>query len=490
MRKRGLIPLLLVGLIGAAAGSVLLPHGSHGGDSASNLPGTDRELAIVLKRAFRDQSAFSLFRSWRTGEAVREFYLSRNFAPLWTVNGRPSARYRLAQDYLDTIGGEGLPASDYVLPTMAGDAISLAERELIATRTVLRYAQDANGGRVDFAKVAREIAYPAKTLDVAAFLRGIADEDHVVTALQSLHPVHPHYLALRSALAELRSAGQPADIVIANMERWRWLPREFADSHMIVGIPDATVRIVHEGKLVFVARAVVGKPETPTPLLTTTMTSLTFNPVWNVPPSIAGEDVMIAIARNADLRERTGFSVVAGPDGTARLVHKPGVANPLGRVRFNLANSFAIYLHDTPEKFLFEETKRIFSHGCVRAENALSLATKILSIQRGEVTPDLRSLMQQEDVEVALASSLPVYFTYETLLSGGDRGASRRAPDVYGYDAALIDLLRARRKEPKTIALGALAPAPQQHFVTRLYGRLVKRIQANAAYKAVLAALS
>jgi murein L,D-transpeptidase YcbB/YkuD len=491
MRKRGLVPLLLVGLIGATTGGALLLHAVQASHFPVDQSQADRELAVTLKRLLREEGARSLFRGSRTRDAVRDFYSSRTFAPLWTEGGGPSARYGLARDYLQSVGDEGLQAADYVLPVMSGDAAALARRELIATRTVLRYAQDANSGRVDPARIAREIAYPERTLNVAAFLDRIADEQHVAAALKSLHPVHPHYKALKHALAELRSSGQPTDGVIANMERWRWLPREFSANRMIVNIPDATVRFVHNGELVFVARAVVGKLTTPTPLIAATITSLTFNPVWNVPPSMAGEDAMIALARNPDLREQTGFSLAAGPDGSARLVHQPGVTNPLGRVRFNLPNSFAIYLHDTPERFLFEQTNRAFSHGCVRTENALSLAAKVLSVEQGGTNgaPDLRSLMAQDNVEVPLAASLPIYFVYETLLSD-EGGAWRRAADLYAYDAILIELLRARRIERETAVLASMAPAQPQHFVTRLYGRLMKRIQAIAAVKAVLATLS
>ncbi len=473
MRKRGLIPLLLVAAIGSTAVFAPLFRNNSANDIAESPSVPDRDVAVIVKRMLRDEEASSLFRGWRTREAVREFYASRGFAPLWIENGGPSSRYTLTREYLETVGKEGMQASDYVLPAMKGAAAILAQHELMATRTVLRYAQDANGGRVDFRKIAREIAYGVKTLDAATFLRRIAEEGKVVAALQSLHPAHPRYVALRYALAELSAAGQPTDIVVANMERWRWLPHDFEPTRIVVNVPDYSLRLHEKGEPAFLARIVAGSPATPTPLLVSSMTSITFNPVWNVPASIVRSPAMQPFVADETLRRQARMSLVTDANGRPLLSQAPGPQNPLGRVRFNLPNAFAVYLHDTPDSAPFERPIRALSHGCVRMENARSLAETILATDIGESAGQrVRELLGEEDADHALAAPLPVYFTYETVVLDQD-GAWQQMPDVYRYDARVLEQLNNREIPPDRIAL-TREPERKPTLSERIYRRVQK----------------
>ncbi|MGL4557660.1 MAG: L,D-transpeptidase family protein, partial [Afipia sp.] len=142
------------------------------------------------------------------------------------------------------------------------------------------------------------------------------------------------------------------DIVRANMERWRWLPRELGakqlgDAYVILNIPDYTLKLMQGSKQVWTTRVVVGKPgKHATPELTETMKFITVNPTWNVPPSIIYNEYLPALAQDPTVLDRMGLKLARAADGSVRISQPPGEANALGRIRFNFPNKFLVYQHD------------------------------------------------------------------------------------------------------------------------------------------------
>jgi murein L,D-transpeptidase YcbB/YkuD len=485
MQLRRLIPLIFAGTTLATA-TALVAYERRPNDFPLNstLTAADQDLARALRKILFDRRGPPVIEGVQTRAAVGEFYKNRGFAPLWVANGKPSARFVRARDYLATIDREGLEPQDYAFPDLAGDPTSLAMRELAVTRTLLRYAQDANGGRVSFSRLSPNISYPPKSVDAVSVLSQVSDAENVQTALQSFHPAHPHYLALKRALSERRAdptvAPEQVDRVIANLERWRWLPHELASSHVVVNIPDYTLRLVHDGEIVFLGSVIVGKPSTPTPLIAATMNSLTFNPIWNVPASIAQSEAMLAFAWDSGQRQQAGLTLTTGDDGRPRMSQSPGGTNPLGRVRFNLPNPFAVYQHDTPDNFLFEQTMRAFSHGCVRVDNALDYAAAILSMQPGGkgAAPKVSALLQADNADVALAAPLPVHFTYETMTRDND-GGWQAAPDIYNYDQPLLALLQSRRIRQDRVPASAGAASQARRSLGGFVQEAAHRVRAG-----------
>ena len=144
--------------------------------------------------------------------------------------------------------------------------------------------------------------------------------------------------------------GDPSNAIIANMERWRWLPRDLGRTHVMVNVPDYTLRVVKDGSLVWRTKIVAGKPQTPTPLLSAAMNTVIVNPSWYVPQSIIQNELLPQYEKDPLIFERMGLEVKRGPDGNINVVQPPGAANALGRIKFNFPNKFQVYLHDTPEK--------------------------------------------------------------------------------------------------------------------------------------------
>ena len=245
----------------------------------------------------------------------------------------------------------------------------------------------------------------------------------------------------------LNGRAQPnhvTDIILANMERWRWMPHRLPDTYVIVNLPDFTLRVMHNGKQVWTTRIVIGKPEMPTPIMTADMKYITVNPTWNVPPSIVNHEYLPALAQDPTVLERMGLRVERAADGSIHISQPPGDKNALGRVRFNFPNKFLVYQHDTPDKYMFANDRRAFSHGCMRVQDPVHYAEVLLSLVRpgDNYTEDrIRHMFGSNEVDIQFPSFIPVNLTYQTAFVD-DAGKLELRDDVYGRDRALIAILK------------------------------------------------
>jgi murein L,D-transpeptidase YcbB/YkuD len=259
-------------------------------------------------------------------------------------------------------------------------------------------------------------------------------------------------------LIALNGSTREQDIaaIAANLERWRWMPRDLGAFHVEVNVPEFMVRVIKDGAPVHETRIVVGTPRHPTPTFTHVIDHIVVNPYWNVPQSIIANEMMPDIRRNPyGFFRRGGYQVFARVRGRMRQINPywvnwwavsprqiqirqiPGDFNALGRIKFMFPNQHAVYLHDTPAKSLFRRDYRAFSHGCVRVENPLDFADAILPV----AAPDWNSTRLQrlyggKERSVSLASPIPIHLSYFTIIVEAD-GELRRFEDIYGYDSKM-----------------------------------------------------
>jgi murein L,D-transpeptidase YcbB/YkuD len=241
-----------------------------------------------------------------------------------------------------------------------------------------------------------------------------------------------------------RQPDRPIDIVLANMERWRWMPHDLGKSYVIVNLPDYTLRVFHDGEQVWMTRIVAGKPTMATPIMTAEMKFITVNPTWNVPPSIVAHEYMPALAQDPTVLARMGLRVSTNPDGTIHISQPPGDANALGRLRFNFPNKFLVYQHDTPNKNFFALDKRALSHGCMRVQDPVKYAEVLLSIVRpgeGYTQERIRKMFTQGEQDIQFPHYMPVHLTYQTAFVD-EEGNLQFRDDVYGRDKALLAILK------------------------------------------------
>jgi murein L,D-transpeptidase YcbB/YkuD len=241
-----------------------------------------------------------------------------------------------------------------------------------------------------------------------------------------LKPEHPNYAALRTAYATEQDPARHATLAL-NMERWRWLPQSLGQDYVLVNVAAFEVSLWRQGHQVGIWPIVDGKPKSPTPEFSATITGVTLNPWWDVPANIVRESIGRMMSRHPALARQRGY-VRQG----ARYRQRPGPANSLGQMKLAMPNPFDVYLHDTPEKQLFAKESRAFSHGCMRVGDALGFATTLLQgvKTREEVDAILAS---GQSPTIPLAAALPVFVTYFTVHPGQD-GALVFSPDVYHRD--------------------------------------------------------
>ncbi|WP_025034134.1 L,D-transpeptidase family protein [Bradyrhizobium sp. DOA9] len=243
------------------------------------------------------------------------------------------------------------------------------------------------------------------------------------------------------------------DVVLVNMERWRWLPRDLGapslgDAYVILNIPDFTLKVMQRGQQVWTTRVVTGKPGShATPLLTETMKYITVNPTWNVPPSIVYNEYLPALQQDPTVLQRMGLRLEQNRDGSVHISQPPGEANALGRIRFNFPNKFLVYQHDTPDKHLFARDERAFSHGCMRVQNPDQYASVLLNIvmPNEKYTPErVRSMYGKSEIDLKFPTPIPVNITYQTAFVD-EAGKLQFRKDVYGRDATMINILKNNR---------------------------------------------
>ncbi len=225
-----------------------------------------------------------------------------------------------------------------------------------------------------------------------------------------------------------------------NLRRIRQRVIDPEDTLLRVNIPAFRVTLHEAGRVTFSTRAIVGRPEHPTPQLRTRVTAITLNPPWNVPRTIVREDLARRFARDPGYAERRGFYAVnsdralsAFDWSEAPMVavrQAPGPANALGRIKFEMPNARAIYLHDTPEPQLFERRRRAFSAGCVRVEQPLQLAARVTGLDRERLE---RMVGSGDTRTVRLGWRVPVQLVYFTAWVN-PLGRVQFRPDIYGRD--------------------------------------------------------
>jgi L,D-transpeptidase YcbB len=433
-----------------------------------------------------------------TDSSLARFYEARWLQPAWLREGTISRQVGELLEVVSRADAEGLDPADYLTPEL--DALlhrhllpdETWRLDSLLTHTFFVYARDVSVGRVEPPLVDSQWTASPHGTDVVSLLEAALDADRVRPALHGLAPPQPGYRALRNALWRYRELarvgdwpaplgqrlavegydttaglsaavrqfqtlhGLEADGIVGpetraqldiapsrraeqialNLERWRWLPRALGERHIVVNSAAFSLQLLDDETVTFTARAIVGRPDWPTPILSATATGLVFRPVWRVPRTIALQELLPIIERDSSYLARQGFHIV-----DSQLVQEPGPANPLGGVKLVFWNPFSVFIHDTPTQPPFSERWRAFSHGCVRVEGADALAARLLPTWPAD---SIRAAMGNgRERWVSLPQSLPVHLVYWTAWAADDFVAF--AADAYGWDEKLAHALSARR---------------------------------------------
>jgi len=359
-----------------------------------------------------------------------------------------------------------VPPAEYQ-PTAAEDQ---AATEIAISLAVLKYARAARSGGAEPSAIAKVYAVEPTVRPPKEVMTEIAASPTPDGYLTGLHPKHPQFEKLRQALMKAQTDAEKERIE-ANMDRWRWMPEALGETYVWLNIPEFMLHVVKDGETVQSEKAVVGKPNNPTPVLSADMTEIIFNPERVVPLSVIRRDVLPKLRKSgglfgvgaAPILEQYQLTVknrgrAIDPDkmdwdtvdlSKLTFVQAPGPTNILGKVQFLYPNDRDIYLHDTIIKAQLSRAVRAEGQEEPRVANPEKLAQRLLVESNGVSAARANQLASSGSTSsVKFDKPIPVHMTYFTVVVN-DQGEVKIFDDVYKLDD---------RREPDDAA--AVTPRP------------------------------
>lgn len=349
-------------------------------------------------------------------------------------------------DAIDASADEGLRPADYdrdAIAELVADGRSGPDADAVAERAARSLAHDYADGRVENReRFDWHIGHsPAALASLDADLDHAVEDKKVRSYLKGLLPADARYGALRDALkATPRDDTARIASIRASMERWRWMPRALGDDYVMVNVPAYRLTLFQGDTAVAAHDVVVGAPKTPTPQIVAYAGSIVVNPWWTLPPTVLAEGKRYSAAKGYVYSRAGGRTIVR---------QKPGPQNALGRMKIDMPNEYAIYLHDTPAKAAFAKQDRALSHGCIRVKDIQGLADELYESSGVET-----ALAGDATQTLQLQKSVPVYIVYFT--AGVRDGSVVTYADPYGRDAAVNAALDGKSAPPLQYASAAL----------------------------------
>lgn len=477
-----------LGIGEAAPSDLAAPQPDLAAPQPQPAPG-DPELQALLSGA--DAASLGGQRLLHPG-LVRAFYAEHGDEPFWE---RRPQRARALLGAVFRAEDQGLDPAMFHAEALSGRAAPLSPlaRDVLTSDAVLSYADAlAEGAVPPRERPKTEALHPTPIDVVAAVDRAIAAPDPAA-ALAALAPSSPAYEAMRRAYvyyhalavgvpvsrrampymrpasyggydrdgyapregyageapyrpddgyARARSwtAERRARQLAVNLERLRWLPRHMPGERVVVNTATQRLQLFEDNRPTFSTRVVVGMPTWQTPEFQSRISDVEFNPPWNVPPHIFQKEIAPKLARDPHYLAQHHMRWL-GPQTVQQVA---GPHSALGRLKFEISDPYEIYLHDTPEKFLFRLANRMKSHGCVRVQDPQELAARVLDVSPAEIE---RHIAEGRTVWQPLPRPVSVYIVYQTAAVTPSGGIAFYA-DPYHRDAEIWRLLTGSRDEP------------------------------------------
>lgn len=449
-------------------------------------------LAEKFKTTFESRKS-----TYKNPKFLTAFYEANDFEPVILMKHLPDKKLAEAVNFLNQAGLHGLDSSRFdgtKLTELLDKAYKkkqvksideayqlLVDLELTAANALTNYSNAIQFGVISPRKIYAQYYVATKRPDSASFLSVFQTKD-IKQFLDSIQPKEPQYLALQNALRDgiqipNTSKDETLKILKVNLERLRWKNLPTEDKYVWVNIPNFMLDVVENGKSVLTMKVCVGegrnednqnrlaeydendfKKDRPfnreTPQLKSLIHSVQVNPIWNIPESIATNEITKLAAKDPYYLANNNIDVFlngqkvedpetidwseAGVGKTYAFKQRPGDDNALGKIKFLFNNQSSVYLHDTPSKSAFKQNMRAVSHGCVRVEKPLELALALFG--RGGKFDKIKTGMESNDpkaTDIGLPKQIPVYLTYITCWADAD-GKLQYRKDVYGLDIVLL----------------------------------------------------
>jgi murein L,D-transpeptidase YcbB/YkuD len=404
--------------------------------------------------------------------ALVDFYTGRHGEALWvTAAGlKPEAKTLAAE--IANAGAYALDPSRFKLPTLAGGALtatdtdSLADAEIQYSKAALLYARDARGGRIpDPAEMlTTNLDRRPQWIEPRVVIEALAATHEPDAYLRSLQPQQPQFEKLRQIyLTMLPKDGKPGPLspaakrIRANMEMWRWMWPNMGDFYVLNNIPEFMQYVYKDGQIIRSEKIVAGLVDKQSTIFSRPLKYVVLRPAWRVPESIKVNELWPNLIRGGGMMRQYALQIQT-KDGdnvdyrkidwattdirNYEVIQPPGPKSVLGHVKFSFPSQHTIYMHDTPDKWMFRPAQRTLSHGCLRVWNPMQLAELILKEDKGWDASKVAELDRSGPLnnEIPITKEIPIHLVYFTAWVDDD-GKLKTFRDVYGHEKRVTQAL-------------------------------------------------
>jgi L,D-transpeptidase YcbB len=404
-------------------------------------------------------------------DALKAFYAARANAPLWIANGKLSPRAEAAMAEMAASADYGLDPAAFAVPSAPGtDPAKLAAAELQLTTAALTYARYAKGGRIaDPANMlSTQLDRRPQWVDPKVVLDALAASQTPDMYLRGLNPTHPQFERLRQLYVKalgksgnLAKLSKEAKRLRANMEMWRWMANDMGTQagvgrgmYVFNNIPEFMQYVYKDGEVVRTERIVAGQLDKQSAIFSRPLKFVVLRPQWRVPESIKVNELWPSLKRGGGYMKKFALEMETKDgdridwrklDWTTTDIREYEVVQPngprsvLGHVKFSFPSQHTIYMHDTPDKYMFRSARRTHSHGCLRVQNPMELARMVLLEDKGWDADKVAELDKSGPMnnEIAIEKRIPVHLVYFTQWVT-DEGKLKSFADVYGHEKRVM----------------------------------------------------
>lgn len=442
--------------------------------------------------------------------AIAEFYTANDSKMLWMSDTAALPKARALITELKNADAYGLSAKDFRLPDLPeSDTATLttraaADAEVQLTTAALKYARFARGGRINdpAAQLNTNLDRRPQWIEPKVVLEQLASSDAPDAVLRGLHPKHPQFERLRELYVKAlpSTPGAPlsasAKRLRANMEMWRWMNEDMGSLHVLNNIPEFMQYVYKDGQIIRSEKIVAGMLDKQSSIFSRPLKYVVLRPQWRVPESIKVNEIWPSLIRGGgymrqyalELETKGGERVdwrkidwVKTDIRNYEVVQPPGPKSVLGHVKFTFPSQHTIFMHDTPDKWMFRSSQRTLSHGCLRVQKPMELAEIVLMEDKGWDKEKIAELNRSGPLnnEVAIDKRIPIHLVYFTAWVGDD-GHQKIFADIYGHEKRVTQALDGEWDKIKkgrdhlapvepinTSAVAARAPATANRALSR-----------------------
>ena len=403
--------------------------------------------------------------------ALTDFYAARDGKPLWTTDTGITAKALLLVSELKNADAYGLAAKDFQLSdvpeseTAAQTTEAAANAELQLSLAALKYVRFARGGRItDPAdQLNSNLDRRPQWVDPKLVLEQLATSTAPDAVLRGYQPKHPQFEKLRELYVKALPTKPNAPLsasakrLRANMEMWRWMNEDMGAMYVLNNIPEFMQYVYKDGKIIRSERIVAGMIDKQSSIFSRPLKYVVLRPQWRVPESIKVNEIWPSLIRGGgymrqyalELESKDGkrldwrkFDWVKTDIRNYEVVQPSGPKSVLGKVKFTFPSQHTIFMHDTPDKWMFRSVQRTLSHGCLRVQKPMELAELILMEDKGWDKAKVAELNRSGPLnnEVVIDKVIPIHLVYFTVWVGDD-DRQKIFGDIYGHEKRVTQAL-------------------------------------------------